>query len=319
MSASPSPRLSISGADWLLILTLSLLWGATFPFAKIAVPEIPPLTLTLGRVTFAALALAPFAWAMTRTSFGAREWLSFAVMGLINTSLPGTLVYWGQMHIPAGLASILNATTPLFSVVVAHFATSDDKLTPSRLAGLAVGFLGVVVMIGPDLLKEIGANVAAQLACLTAALCYALAAVYARSRFRGRPPLVFAAGQLSASVPMMLPIALLVDRPWTLSLPSVWAVGSMLAIALLSTALAYVIYFRLIARTGATNALLVTFLVPVSAILLATLLLGERLEPRHFMGMAAIMAGLAAIDGRPARFLARATRARRRRISPDRV
>lgn len=317
MSAIPAPRLSISATDWVLIVTLSFVWGANFLFAKIAVAEIPPLTLTFGRVFLATAALAPFAWLMGRNSFSARAWTSFAVMGFLNTALPSTLIYWGQSYIPAGLASILNATTPLFAVIVAHLATSDDKLTRARLAGLVMGFAGVVAMIGPDLLRELGTNVAAQIACLLGALCYATAATYAR-RFRDRPPLVFATGQLAAATVMVVPVVAVVDRPWTLPAPSLAAILAMAAIALLSTSLAYVILFRLIARTGATNALLVTFLVPVTAIVLAAFLLGERLEPRQFAGMAAIMAGLAAIDGRPAQFLVRSVRARRQPAAPDR-
>jgi drug/metabolite transporter (DMT)-like permease len=319
MSNPPSPRLSISGTDWALIVALGTIWGSNFFFAKIAVQEIPPLTLTLGRVFIATAALAPFAWAIRRGAVDLRDWRGYLIMGLLNTALPSALVYWGQTYITAGLASILNATSPLFSIVVAHMVTSDDKLTRARVIGLILGFSGVVIVIGPDLLREVGTHVAAQIACLLGPLCYAVAAIYGR-RFRGHPPLAVATGQLGASTLIIAPVALLIDKPWTLAAPSLVAVAAMVGIALLSTALAYVIYFRLLARTGATNALLVTFLVPVSAVLLSTSFLGERLELRQFVGMVAILGALAALDGRPAQLIARAfRRARRASASPDRA
>jgi drug/metabolite transporter (DMT)-like permease len=228
------------------------------------------------------------------------DWRPYALMGLLNNVIPFTLLFWGQTHIPSGLAAILNATTPLFTVVVAHVATADEKLNAARLAGLAAGLAGVVVMIGPDVLRDLGANVLAQLACLLAAISYAFAGVYGR-RFRGEPTLRVAAGQLTASsVILALPVAL-IDRPWMLSAPSGKAIMALVALAALSTALGYLIFFRILARAGATNVALVTFLIPVSAILLGTLVLGEQLAIRHLVGMAAIALGLAAIDGRAVR------------------
>jgi drug/metabolite transporter (DMT)-like permease len=187
--------------------------------------------------------------------------------------------------------------------MVAHFATSDDKLTGARVAGLIAGFLGVVIMIAPDLRQAFDTNVAAQLACLLAALIYGFAGVYAR-RFRREAPLAIATGQLVASTLILLPVVMLIDRPWLLAMPSEqawWALGGL---AVLSTALAFIVYFRILNSAGATNALLVTFLVPVSAILLGATILDERLALHHFLGMAAIALGLAAIDGRPAKWLA---------------
>jgi len=179
----------MSAADWLLLLGLSLLWGGSFFFAKIAVLELPPMTVALGRVAIAAAILLTLARA-TGVALPASlpDWWPFALMGLLNNVLPFTLLFWGQTHIPSGLAAILNATTPLFTVLVAHVATADEKLTGARLAGLAAGLAGVVVMIGPDVLRDLGANVLAQLACLLAAISYAFAGVYGR-RFRGEPTL----------------------------------------------------------------------------------------------------------------------------------
>jgi drug/metabolite transporter (DMT)-like permease len=260
--------------------------------------ELPPLTVALARTGIAALTH----WMVIGMS-GAR-WprdiailRAFAVMGLLNNVVPFGLIFWGQTHIDSGLAAILNATTPLFTVIVAHVATRDDALTPLRGAGVLVGFLGVTLMVGPDLLREIGANVAAQLSCLGAALSYAVASVYGR-RFREQPPLVVAGGQLTSSTLILLPLVALVDRPWEIATPRASTIGAVLALAIFSTALAYLIFFRILAAAGATSISLVTFLIPVSAILLGATFLGETLAPRHFAGMAAIGFGLAAIDGR---------------------
>jgi drug/metabolite transporter (DMT)-like permease len=293
----------MSAADWLLLIGLSLLWGGSFFFAKVAVLELPPVTVALGRVAIAAAILLTLARA-TGVALPATlaAWRPYALMGLLNNVLPFTLLFWGQTHIPSGLAAILNATTPLFTVLVAHVATADEKLNTARLAGLAAGLAGVVVMIGPDVLRDLGANVLAQLACLLAAISYAFAGVYGR-RFRGEPALRVAAGQLTASsIILALPVAL-IDQPWTLPLPSGKAIAALVALAALSTALGYLIFFRILSRAGATNVSLVTFLIPVSAILLGTLVLGEQLAARHFAGMAAIALGLAAIDGRVVKLL----------------
>jgi drug/metabolite transporter (DMT)-like permease len=302
MSSLPQ-RPSMSAADWLLLLGLSLLWGGSFFFAKIAVLELPPLTVALGRVAIAAAILITLA-RVTGVGLPATlsDWRPYALMGLLNNVIPFTLLFWGQTHIPSGLAAILNATTPLFTVLVAHVATTDEKLNAARLAGLLAGLAGVTVMIGPDVLRDLGANVLAQLACLLAAISYAFAGVYGR-RFRGEPALRVAAGQLTASsIILALPVAL-IDQPWMLPLPSGKAIAALVALAALSTALGYLIYFRILARAGATNVLLVTFLIPVSAILLGTLVLGEQLAARHLAGMAAIALGLAAIDGRIVKLL----------------
>jgi drug/metabolite transporter (DMT)-like permease len=288
----------MSATDWLLLIALSLLWGGSFFFGKVAVLELPPLTVAFGRVAIAAAILIVLARATgVALPESASAWRPFAMMGLLNNAIPFVLILWGQTHIPSGLAAILNATTPLFTVLVAHAATRDERLTPSRLVGVTIGLGGVVVMIGPDLLRDLGADVAAQGACLLAAISYAFAGVYGR-RFRGEPPLRVAAGQLAASSVMLAPVALVFDGPWTLTPPSAAAWAALMGTAILSTALGYLIYFRVLARAGATNVLLVTFLIPVSAILLGTLVLHEQLALRHFVGMAAIALGLAAIDGR---------------------
>lgn len=291
---------SMGAAEWALLVALSVLWGGSFLFVGVAVRELPPLTIVLARVALAALALHLVLRAGGRSlPRGGPVWAAFLGMAVLNNVIPFTLIVWGQGHIASGVASILNATTPLFTVLVSHFLTADERATPQKLAGVAVGLVGVAVMIGGDALRSLGVDVAAQLAMLAAAISYAFAGVFGR-RFTalGVGPLETAAGMLATSTLMLMPATLLVERPWTLPMPSAAAIGAVLGLALVSTAFAYILYFRILASAGATNLLLVTFLIPVSAILFGATLLGERLEPRHLLGMAMIALGLAAIDGR---------------------
>ena len=293
----------MSATDWLLLIGLSILWGGSFYFAKVAVLEIPPLTLALSRVLIGGAVIA-----ILMRPLGGRfprdlaTWKMFATIAALNNAIPFTLIVWGQQYIPIGLASILNATSPLFSVVLAHFVTRDDRLTAGRMFGLIAGFIGVVVLIGPDLLTELGKHVWAQLALLAAAFLYAVGALYAR-RLRGHKPVEIAGGQLLMSAVLLLPFTLIINRPWTMHAVSGAAIWATVALAVVSTSFAYLIYFRILNRAGATNALLVTFLIPVSAILLGLFLLDERLDVRQFAGMFAIAIGLAAIDGRLAPYL----------------
>jgi drug/metabolite transporter (DMT)-like permease len=290
---------------WTWLISLAVLWGGTYFFAKVALGELAPLSVVFGRVGLAALALN-LALATTVGSLFQRRvpWRTFFAMGLLNNLIPFALIFWGQTQIASALAAILNATTPLFTLIVAHFLTQDERITPAKLAALLVGISGVAILMGPDALAS-GHGIAGQIACLGAALSYAFAGIYGR-RFKamGIAPLDAAAGQLTASAMLILPIMLVVDRPWLLPvLPSATVWASLAGLALLSTALAYVLYFRILAAAGATNLLLVTFLIPPTAIVLGTVFLGEHLLPRHFAGMALIGLSLAAIDGRLLRFL----------------
>ncbi len=297
--------------EWGLLLALSVLWGGSFFFVGVAVAALPPFTIVLARVAMAALALLAFARATgLAMPVSPRAWGAFAAMGALNNVIPFSLIVWGQTQIASGLAAILNATTPLFTVVLAHLLTRDERLTPGRLAGVLVGFAGVAVMIGLPALTGLGGDPLPQVAVVGAALSYALAGIFGR-RFRHLAPAVTAAGQASASAVMMLPVALLAEHPWTLPAPGAAVLAALVGLALLSTALAYLLYFRILAAAGATNLLLVTFLIPVSALLLGTLVLGERLELRQVAGVALIGLGLAAIDGRPAARLTRWATARR--------
>lgn len=286
--------------EWCLLLALSVLWGGSFFFAGVAVKALPPFTIVTLRVAIAALALHVILRTQN-TPFPRdwRSWRAFFGIGILNNAIPFSLIVWGQSHLASGLAAILNATTPLFTVLVAHFLTSDEKMTGNRLIGVIVGFIGVAVMIGGKSLLMPSNDVTAQLACLAAAVSYAFAGIYGR-RFKtmGILPMVTATGQVTASSLVLLPVTLIIDHPWTLAWPSTWVIAALLGLALLSTALAYILYFRILSTAGATNLLLVTFLIPVTAILLGILILGERLELNHLAGMTLIGAGLAAIDGR---------------------
>jgi drug/metabolite transporter (DMT)-like permease len=291
---------TMTASDWALLIALSVVWGGSFLFVGIAVKELPPLTIVASRVVMGAAALLIVLRMVSVHLPRTRQaWGAFLGMSILNNVIPFTLIVWGQSHIASGLASILNATTPLFTVIVAQYFTDDEHLTGQKLAGVIVGFLGVAVMIGAAALTSWDASILAQLAILGAALSYGFSGVFGR-RFKtmGIPPLATAAGQVTVSSVLLLPVALIVDRPWTLAMPSTEAILSLVALGLVSTAFAYLIFFRLLARAGATNVGLVTFLIPVSAILLGVLILGETLAVRHVAGMALIGAGLILIDGR---------------------
>jgi drug/metabolite transporter (DMT)-like permease len=298
---------AMSAAEWGLLLALTLLWSGTFFFAKLALADLPPLTLVLGRVGIAALALhLGLRLAGRRLPRDKRLWGAFLVMGALNNFIPFSLLNWGQLHIASGLAAILNATTPLFTILLAHFLTRDERMTVNKVTGVLAGLVGVAVMIGLDALKGVSIGILGEIACIGAAISYAGAGIFGR-RFRrmGLSPAVTAAGQLTASTLLMAPVALSIEHPWTLPGIGAGALAALLALALLSTALAYIVYFRILATAGATNLLLVTLLLPVGAILLGTLFLGETMAPRHFLGMGLIALGLAAIDGRPFALLRR--------------
>lgn len=286
--------------DWALLCLLSILWGGSFFFIAVAVRELPPLTVVTLRTSIAALALIVIlrirgeAWPFAKGLVA-----PFFVMGLLNNLLPFSLLFWALTMIPSGLASILNATTPVFSIIVAHFLLSDERMAVNKAIGIMFGFLGVVVLLGGNVLTGASMASVGMLACLGAALSYGFSGVYGR-RFKAMnlTATQVAFGQLLATTIMMVPIISAVDRPWTLPMPSLPVIASVLALAIISTALAYVIFFRILASAGAVNVALVTLLVPVSAILLGTLVLGEELALRHYVGMGLIGIGLLAIDGR---------------------
>jgi len=293
---------TMSGRTWGLLALLGMIWGGSFFFARVAVQHVPPATLVLLRVGIAALALHVYVAGRFAIYPTLQErWREFLLLGLVNNAVPHMLIFLGQTQIGAGLAAILNATTPIFTVLIANRLTEDEKLSAGKIAGCLTGLAGTAVLIGPRALSPFtgdgGPPLWALLLPVAAAMSYGLAATYGK-RFRTVAPPVTAAGQLTASTLIMLPAALALDAPWQLPLPPMPAVLSVLALALLSTAYGYILFFRIMAAAGATNTSLVTLLVPPSAILAGMLFLGERITPLGFAGMALVLLGLVILDGR---------------------
>ena len=286
----------MKATDWILLWTLSLLWGGSFLFNELALAGLPAVSIVWGRVALAAVLLALALRGAGQGMPVRAVWPALAVMGVLNNLVPFTLFVLAQGQITGALASVLNATTPLFTVLVAHVATADERLSPMKAAGVAFGFAGVVVMMAGE---DLGGELPAMLACLGAALSYGLAGVWGR-RFRaaGVTPLQTAFGMVMASALCLTPVWLVVDQPWSLGWPGWSPVLAVVGLASLSSALAYLIFFRILARAGATAISLVTFLIPFSAAGLGWLVLGERLELRHFLGLALILGGLGLIERR---------------------
>ena len=292
-----------------MLMALSIIWGFTFICSKLAVAGFPTATLVVLRTGLGALTLLvilrasgsalPRGWAL---------WRAFAGMGALNNLIPFTLLFWSLKHIPAGLSSILNAATPLFSVFLAHWLTREEHLTGARLAGAIMGIAGVALLVGPqpgdapvNLLTSL-----AELAGLGAALSYALSGIYGR-RFAAMTvtPVQTAFGQLAASSVIAAPAALFIDQPWNLPMPGAPALFGVLALAIVGTGFAYILFFRILAAAGATNVMLVTLLVPVTTITTGIILLGEPVSLRALAGFAIIACGLALIDGRALQLLRR--------------
>jgi drug/metabolite transporter (DMT)-like permease len=284
--------------EWGLLFALAFLWSWVFFLTKVALGDMPPFTVVALRLGIGAIMLygvVLFSGAHMPTSL--RTWVAFAGMGALNNFLPFCLIAWGQTQIASGLAAILNATTPLFTVLLAHVLTRDERMTPNRLGGVLLGVIGVGVMIGSSALHGLTANVFGQAAILGAAVCYACAGIFGR-RLRHLPPMVAATGQVTAGALLALPLALFVDRPWLHAMPGAVAWTAVASAALFCTALGYALYFRILATAGATNLLLVTLLMPIGAVWLGMAILGEQIHAREFVGMALIGLGLVTIDGR---------------------
>ncbi len=293
----PTTRHHMSLLEWAFLLALSLLWGSGFFFGQLALSGLPPFTIVFCRVTLAAIVLLPIVIANRQAAHLCwRSWIVFLRLGILNCLLPFALLLWAQDRIGSGLVSVLAASTPLFTALAAHFLLADEKATRSRLAGLVLGFAGVAVAMGP-IASASRTDLAAGMATIAAALCYAMAGVLGR-RSSGIPALPLATGQLILCSLLSLPIAIAVDKPWTLAGPSVASWIAVGALALLCTALGYVLFFRLLLSVGAVNVSLVSLLTPITALLLASLVLGELLSWTVFAGAGLILAGLAVLDGR---------------------
>lgn len=293
-------QLVMGPLEWGMLVVLSILWGGSFFFVEVAVRTLPTLTIVTLRVGLAALALWGYILVSRRSIPAHWEvWSAFLIMGCLNNIIPFSLIVWGQQSIASGLASILNAATPLFTVIVAGLLLSDEALSLRKVVGVLLGLAGVIVMIGFEVVAGPDGDFLGQLAILGAALSYAFAGVFGR-RFKtlGVDPIVVAAGQVTASSLLLFPVTLWVENPLSAGVLSWDVIAAIVGLALISTAIAYVLYFELLARAGATNLLLVTLLIPVSAILLGWLFLEERLTIVQVVGMACIAVGLLVMDGR---------------------
>ena len=286
--------------DWGLLVLLSLLWGGSFLCVGIAVQELPVLTIIALRVSLAALVLWGIAlFSGHQLPRGRKTWQAFLALGLLNNVVPFGLIVFGQQTIGAGLAAILNATTPLWTVLIAALFLADERFSKQKLFGVLLGLVGVIVMVGPDSLAGISRNLGAQLAVLGATLSYAFASVFGR-RFAAAKisPLHTALGQVTASSFILVPLALMIDTPWASALPSQATIFAILGLAVLSTAGGYLLFFNILERAGATNVSLVTLLIPPSAIAMGMLFLEETLQGIHFIGLALIILGLLSLQGR---------------------
>ncbi|ANT60774.1 multidrug transporter [Salipiger sp. CCB-MM3] len=296
MDHAASPRIDRTAA--LLLLALAALWGSTFLFAEIALRALSPMQVTLHRVALALPALwLVLRWRGLALPRSARVWSAYLVMGALNNAIPFTLIFWGQTYIESGLAAILNASTGVLGAVVAGLLLRDERLSWHKLAGAALGLCGVAVVIGPERLTTLDPRNLGQGAVLLAALSYSLASVWAKLRLAGQPPLVNAFGMLAGSTALLLPLVIWREGVPSLDYPAgVW--GALLGLSLLATALAFILYFAILARAGAANLMLVTLLIPPFAILLGALFLGERLSPGVYLGLGVIALGLLVTDGR---------------------
>lgn len=294
----------IDGRDWSLLAVLSVLWGGSFFFNGAALRELPPLTLVLLRVALGAVILLPLLRMQgIGLPKGMTGWKPFVAIGLLNNVIPFSLIVVGQTFIPSGLASILNATTPLFTVIVMA-AAGEEALQLRRVAGVALGIAGVIILRGWGVDERTGQGFGLLL-CLGGAFSYGLAALAARRLLKDSPPLGTATFQLMASTVMMAIVAGAMEQPWRLPVPGLATWLAVLGLAAFSTALAYIVFFQIIRRSGATNVMLVTLLIPVTAILLGWLVLGEPMSMREIAGAIVIGSALLVIDGRAVRMLQR--------------
>ena len=296
MTHKQTPSIGLISA--LLLISLALVWGGSFFFAEIALREVPPLTIALHRVFWAVPVLFLVVWwrgMKVPKSFNA--WFCYLVMGGLNNAIPFSLIFWGQTEISSGLASILNSTTAFFGVIVAGIFLVDEALTVRKIIGAIFGVFGVAVIMGIDALVNFDLRNLAQLAILGAAFSYALASVWGKRFLADYPPVVNAFGMLVGSTVLLFPFALYIEGMPALALSAeVWA--SLLAVALLSTAIAYFLYFNILARAGSANLMLVTLLIPPVAVGLGVAFLGEQLESETWYGFGLIAVGLLVTDGR---------------------
>ncbi len=289
---------TISTRAWIEMLLLAAVWGASFVSIRIALDEIGPLTVVVHRVGWAAVVL----WAavlMMRLPIprAPRVWVAFLGMGLLNNVIPFGLMAWGQLHIESGLTSILNAATAIFGVITAAIFFADERITLRKAIGVGLGFAGVATAIGLENLRAFDVRSLAQLAVIGGTVSYALASVWARKTLSDQPPQVAAAGMVGMSTLMMLPVAWIVEGPVTLDLAP-RTLGAIGYYAVFGTALAYLLYYRILGMAGSGNLMLVTLMIAPFGIVLGALILGESLHPAAYGGFALLALGLLVLDGR---------------------
>jgi drug/metabolite transporter (DMT)-like permease len=285
--------LSARRGDYAALLLLGATWGGSFMLIKLAVATIPPLTVAAARIVIGAVVIGLVAAAQGQRLGALRgAWLPVLAMGSLGTVLPFALIGWGETRIDSALAAILMSAVPFATVVLAHFFVHDEPLSLAKMIGIALGFAGVVVLIGPDALTQVGGVALAQLAVLLATLCYAANGIVAR-RLRTIPSESVAAGMLIAAAICGVPLSLVFDRPWTLA-PSWPSIAALVALGVLGTGVGYILFFRIIARAGAGFASLNNYLVPLFGVLWGAVVLNERLEPRALVALLLILAGIAA-------------------------
>ena len=288
----------MKAVDWGMIAILAALWGGSFLFIELGLTGFGPLTLVFLRM---ALAVPPMVLALRWLGLSLprdrQSWLHLTALGFLNIAFPMALFFWAQTRIDSGLASILNATVPLWGVLLTHIFTKDERATPAKLAGLLVGFAGLVVVVGPSALRGFGADMTAQLACLLATFCFAAAVIYARKLGATIAPMAAATGQILTGAIMLAPLPFLFEAPFA-AIPPAIAIFAALMLAFFGTSIAYLIFFRLIDSAGANNAMLIALVMPPVALVLGVVVLGEQLASAQVGGMALILLGLVIIDGR---------------------
>ncbi|MCU0520438.1 MAG: EamA family transporter [Anaerolineae bacterium] len=276
----------------LLLLLLGSIWGTSFLFIKIVVSEIGPMTLVAGRLGIASLLIWALVWIRKMPlPHEWRLWRSYAVVGLLNGALPFGLISWGEQYIPSGWAALLQATTPIFTILLAHILTQDDRINILKAVGVALGFSGVGMLMWPQVREGVTASVWGMLAIVGSSVSYALASIFAHKHLEGQSPMTSAAGQFTMGFLFIVPFAFLLEQPLAISV-SGKALASWITLAVIGTVVAYVIYYTLLARTTATFTVLVTYIVPVNGLILGSLVLGEHLSPMLVVSLALILGGV---------------------------
>jgi drug/metabolite transporter (DMT)-like permease len=291
--------LRMGAVDWGLIALQSMLWGSSYFFIALVKSEVPPLSIAAFRTLPAAAVLLAIVLSLGyRLPATWAEWRLFIGFSVFNTVLPFLLIVWGQARATGGMAAILNATAPLFGIFLAHLLTHDERLSWTKAAGIVVGITGVGILMAHDLVAGASADLLARLSLIAAPLCYTCANIFVRRRLGSYPPFVIAVMQMLGAVIVAMPLALIIDQPWAVPLPSGTTLLAIAGMGVLGSALPSLCHFTVLQRAGATNASLVTLIMPLTPILLGWVFLGERLGGHDIAGALVIAAALLIIDGR---------------------